>query len=229
MGEAKRRAQGTEGLVWHHTSILRTNQLWMSGYLLPEGEMKPVHHPQLGEVGTNAVYRRPMKDFAPLVWFTSEVSVPQCLQKGSIVLVAKDGTHQQIDITPEIMNGMSLHRVALGFRPDGIGVQPWREHPGYATAEGRELNETARDAGDDPDAWFVSETKVDLLACCAFRQAKSLNDLKMVPRDAYVADMHRMVRMCREKPGVYIPPSWVSEKDARLLAARLGLPAQMAG
>jgi hypothetical protein len=71
MGEAKRRKMNAEPTVYHHTSTLRTNFLWMSGYVLPEGKMKPARHPDLGVVQTDARFRRAMQDFPPVAWFTS--------------------------------------------------------------------------------------------------------------------------------------------------------------
>jgi hypothetical protein len=58
--------------------------------------------------------------------------------------------------------------VALGFPLVGRGFVKWPEHPGCATAKGRELNATARAVGDDPDDWYVSEQPVDVLTLSEF-------------------------------------------------------------
>src|SRR5712664_3230068 len=83
MGEAKRRRLASDGslTVYHHTSTLRTNLIWMSGAIELEGRSPPVYHPRLGEIRTDALARRSMKDFAPLAWFTTQTSIPQCLVK----------------------------------------------------------------------------------------------------------------------------------------------------
>ena len=60
MGEARRRRLAG-GTIYHHTSTLRTNQLWMSGQLLPEGRMPPALHPFLGTIETDATLRRAMR------------------------------------------------------------------------------------------------------------------------------------------------------------------------
>jgi hypothetical protein len=45
---------------------------------------------------------------------------------------------------------------------------PWPNYYGYASAEGQELNETARLTGDEPDDWHVSEQPVDVLKVSEF-------------------------------------------------------------
>src|ERR1700731_3325696 len=89
MGEAKRRRLAGSGIpsVYHHTSTLRTNLLWMSGVIELEGRSPPVFHPRLGEIRTDALARRSMTDFSPLAWFTTQTFVPQCLVKASILFL----------------------------------------------------------------------------------------------------------------------------------------------
>jgi hypothetical protein len=52
--------------VYHHTSTLRTNLIWMSGVIEVEGKSKGVLHPQIGEIRTDAKVRRALKDFLPV-------------------------------------------------------------------------------------------------------------------------------------------------------------------
>jgi hypothetical protein len=149
MGEAKRRRLAVVPTVYHHTSTLRTNLIWMSGVIQVEGNSKGVMHPQLGEVKTEALFRRPMRDFPPVAWFTTRIEIPGILKRFALYLEDKNtGEIERVDLDQEMVNGISLNRVALGFRIGDIGVTPWPQHPGYFTAEGQELNETAREAGD---------------------------------------------------------------------------------
>ena len=46
MGAAKRKRQNRVPTVYHHTSTLRTNLIWMSGVIEVEGKSKGVFHPQ---------------------------------------------------------------------------------------------------------------------------------------------------------------------------------------
>lgn len=78
MGQAKRRREAGVQVVYHHTSSLRTNLLWMSRYIALEGNSKGVIHPELGEIHTDAALRRPMRDFPPLVWFTTRIQAIAC-------------------------------------------------------------------------------------------------------------------------------------------------------
>jgi len=59
--------------VYHHTSTLRTNLLWMSGVIEVEGSGREPLHPQLGIIKTDVLRRRAMQDFPPVAWLTSEV------------------------------------------------------------------------------------------------------------------------------------------------------------
>ena len=60
MGEAKKRRLAGTGkvIVYHHTSTLRTNLIWMSGVIDLEGLSPPVLHPHTGEIGNDALARR---------------------------------------------------------------------------------------------------------------------------------------------------------------------------
>jgi hypothetical protein len=112
--------------------------------------------------------------------------------------------------------------MALGFRVEEIPVIAWPEHYGYATPEGALLNETARDCGDDPDRWFVAEERINIDKMCEVRVAKSRQDLKMIRRDDYLAKLKPMLAQLKMEKA-YVPPAWLSLKDAEALAASLGL------
>lgn len=81
--------------MYHHTSTLRTNLIWMSGVIDVEGSQQKVIYPHLGEIGTDVLLRRSMTDFPPVAWFT-----------------------RRMEIGEEIAHGMSLNRAALGGAPD---------------------------------------------------------------------------------------------------------------
>ena len=224
MGEAKRRRQAST-LIYHHTSTLRTNQLWMSGRVLPEGKMPPAFHAQLGEIQTDAFFRRPMNDFPPVAWLTEEVGVPKCLISTRLRFASIDRGEEVdgVDVNEDVSNAIALNRVALGFLPEEIGAVRWRDHLGYNTGEGQELNETAREAGDDPDRWWVSEAPIDLMRMIELRVSRSISRPKLERQDAYLAKIKELIQRCHDNPGAYVPPTWLTSGQARALAARLGL------
>jgi hypothetical protein len=231
MGEAKRRKLASaEGacVVYHHTSTLRTNLLWMSGVIELEGRSPPVVHPQLGEVRTDALARRALKDFPPVAWFTTEIAVPKCLRQNSLRFVDNTtGLVRREDFADrQISDALALNRVAIGFRlTENPSITPWKDHPGYVTQEGRELNESAIEAGDDPTKWYISEVPVDLLNSIEFWSSRKVQNPKLERLDSYLKDLHNMVQMCRSKKGVYIPPTWLTAEQARALSAQIGVPA----
>jgi hypothetical protein len=227
MGEAKRKRQNQVPTVYHHTSSLRTNLIWMSGVIEVEGKSKGVFHPQLGEIRTDAKMRRALKDFPPVAWFTTRIDVPRVLISSEIVFVDR-GTGEElrrIKTNAEIGNGLSLTRIALGFPIANISVVPWPEYFGYRTTEGQELNETARMAGDNPDDWYISETPVDVLLASEVWGSRSIMKPKLERSDDYLRDIRRMVTTCRERKA-YIPPSWLTPEQGEALARMLGLPVQ---
>jgi hypothetical protein len=231
MGQAKLRREGAL-MLYHHTSTLRTNLIWMSGVIELEGKSEGAVHPVLGEIKTTGTLRRSMSDFPPLAWFTTEVSVPKCLLQTSLAFVDNETGKLRGDLSEldeRLARAISLTHVALGFPAGDIPARPWQEHPGYVTAEGKELNETARDAGDDPDDWYVSDEPVDVMKVTEFwHDVKKGNTRRMVRHPAYVADIHRMVKLCRTQSGVHIPPSWVGEHNlneyAKMLREKSGTP-----
>jgi hypothetical protein len=214
MGQAKTR-RNSSPIVYHHTSVLRTNLIWMSGTIDVEGRSKGAVHPQLGEVSTNGALRRRMTDFPPLVWFTSSMERPKCLVSSEVVFADDRGNVKaRVSVDEAVSRGLSMTPVSLGFRAADIPVRPWPEHPGYRTAEGGELNETAADYGDDPKEWFVAEEPIDVMKIIEFRSEVSNGRLRrMVRQDWYLPDIKRMVTLCRTTPGVHIPPSWVGEHN----------------
>lgn len=230
MGQAKLKRLNAEPTVFHHTSTLRTNQLWMSGEIRVEGKMPPVRHPHLGEVGNDASLRRAMKDFPPLAWFTTKIAIPNCLVLKELHFIdKKTGVQTRMPIEKSVANGIAMNRFAIGFRIADIPVVPWREHPGYTTAEGRELNETAREGGDDPDDWYVSEQSIDLMLASEIWFSREKFNPKLTREDWYLADMKKMVQKCRTTPGVLIPPAWFSPDQVRQVAQRMGLPVTIGG
>lgn len=224
MGEAKRRklaAKNSGPMVFHHTSTLRTNLIWMSGYIEVEGNIPPVLHPELGEIETDASLRRGMHDFPPLAWFTRRNTMPGCLTKSSIFFIdKKTGERRSRAEGRDLSNAIALNRLALGFPVVTIPVIPWPEHYGYRTSEGRELNETAIEAGDDPEDWYVSEKPVDVLKSTEVWISKSIMSPRLKRHDAYLKQVHRMVQAGRQQK-IYIPPSWLPVDQAREVATEL--------
>jgi hypothetical protein len=225
MGEAKRKRLAKSPVIYHHTSTLRTNLIWMSGVIELEGESPPVIHPHLGEIRTDPVARRAMKDFPSLAWFTTQITVPASIVKSVMRLVDNDtGEIRDLDLDPMIANSIALNRVAIGFPVASIPVMPWSNHPGYTTAEGKELNESAIEAGDDPLHWYVSSEPVDVLKSTEIWCSLSMLKPKLARQDWYLRDVHNMVRMCRGRPSVYIPPTWLKPDEAKLIATIADVP-----
>jgi hypothetical protein len=91
------------------------------------------------------------------------------------------------------------------------------------TDEGQELNESARAAADDPDEWYVSEEPVDVMKISEFWFSPRVLGPRMKPFPAYIGEIKKMVSLCREQKGVYIPPSWLKPEQAEKLARELKL------
>lgn len=229
MSEAKRRKLMAVPTVYHHTSTLRTNLLWMSGVIEVEGSGEPALHPHFGSINTNANLRRAFEDFPRLAWFTTNINPPQCLVHAQIYFKHKEtGEAINLPVLPGLPNAVALQRVAIGFPIASIPVSPWRDHRGYATVEGRALNESAQDLGDNPAEWYVAEQPVDLMQASEFWASPSIMKPKLQRVEEYLLDLKRMVKTARETPGVYIPPSWLKPEQAAELARRIGVPARMA-
>lgn len=217
MGEAKRRRGFMPPIVYHHTSQIRTNLIWMSGQINREGESKGAQHPLFGEIMTDVAQRRACEDFPPLVWFSSSTTIPRCLIKAGFLAFSKDDG-RPIDFQREtgmsqeqVSNFMALKRFALGFPYDPATFTPWRDHAGYTTREGRDLNRSARDAGDNPDMWFVAEAPVDMMNCTEVWASRSIFNPRLESIPQYLPAVHQMVQLCRDIPQTYIPPSWVGD------------------
>ena len=225
MGQAKLRKALTPPTIYHHTSTLRTNLIWMSGVIELEGRGQTPVHPQLGDIDHAAMLRRPFRDFPPLAWFTRKIDVPRCLSGAAVILRdRKTGEELQRIDDPKISHGMALNRVALGFRLSDAVFIPWPQHPGYTTPEGCDLNESAHEFGDDPDDWFVSERPVDVALASEFWASKSILNPKLERFPNQLKHIRKMVHLCRTQEGVVIPPSWLSVKQAQALAARISVP-----
>ncbi|MBB6013505.1 hypothetical protein HNR59_002894 [Aquamicrobium lusatiense] len=225
MGEAKRRRENTVPTVYHHTSTLRTNLIWMSGVIQVEGKSEGVFHPRLGQIQTDALSRRALNDFPAVAWFTTRIEVPNVLTRG-ISLFAVDnvtGERKDLQSTSDAANAIAMNRVALGFAISSIPVTPWVDHRGYSTDEGQELNASAREAGDNPDEWYVSESPVDVLNVSEFWYSPIVMKPRLKRFDPYVNDIRRMVQKCRDTPGAYIPPTWLTIEEATLVARQLGV------
>jgi hypothetical protein len=133
------------------------------------------------------------------------------------------GITREVARDPRLANAIALNRIALGFPVAAIPVVPWRDHLGYATDEGRELNETAREAGDNPEDWYVSEVPVDILAATEIWTSSSIMRPKLKRLDAYLPHVRQMVEMCRSTPGTFIPPTWLKVEQQRELARQMGV------
>ena len=231
MGEAKRRrlAQtvGGVGIVYHHTSTLRTNLMWMSGVIDVEGQIGRVFHPSIGEIKTYESLSRSLRDFPPVAWVTSEIAIPNCVRNVRVMFTDKDNGKPLFDenASQKMADALALNRIAIGFpvsnNPD---IVPWHSYPGFNTPEGETLNQSAREMGDDPTKWYVSEKPIDLLKSTEIWSSSSVLNPRLKRLDWYLKDMHNMVRSCRTRK-VYIPPTWLKDDQAMALARSLGLPA----
>jgi hypothetical protein len=225
MGEAKRKRDTGIRTVYHHTSTLRTHLIWMSGVIEVEGKSPPVLHPQLGTIHMDVLARRAMRDFPPVAWFTTQISVPRCLLTANVFGVDKSsGEKIEIRLDADVKNALALNRIAIGFPISNIPVIPWPKHKGYATSEGRELNATAIEAGDNPEDWYVADGPVEVLQSTEVWSSPSMLKPKLKRLDWYLKDVHRLVRTCRERQDAYIPPTWLRPEEAKALAKSLGLP-----
>ncbi|WP_156029581.1 hypothetical protein [Ancylobacter sp. FA202] len=224
MGQAKIKAGRQSDVAYHHTSSLYTNLIWMSGYIDLEGTNREVIHPKIGKIRSPLSLRRGVQDFPRLAWFTRRVDVPKCLILSQVSFAKDDGSIVQTLQIPELVgHGIALNRFALGFSISEHKLVPWNEYYGYTTAEGRALNESARDFGDNPDDWLISETPIDVATAVEVRLSLNIYEPNLKKSEAYLHDIKKMVQLCREKTGVYIPPSWLKVEQAERLAQSMGL------
>jgi len=231
MGEAKRRRALGQTEVYHHTSALYSSLILMSSVIQVEGspQKHPVLHPYLDVevMGSDVRLRRALKDFLPLVWLTTEISIPKCLI--NLKLCLRDKKTGEIvgkqDCDRAMEEAFSLGRLAFGFNIKDIPVIPWPDHYGFRTCEGRQLNETAREYGDSPTRWFVSEKPIDMTLVSSIWTPRKNQKYRLERNDQCLRDTKAVVALCKEREGVFIAPAWLSEKDARALANKLGVPA----
>jgi hypothetical protein len=249
MGEAKRRREAAAdtdpGTIYHHSSILMTNRIWMDGVLKPDGPGTDIiEHPKLEagiKLGAREKLRRACQDFPPLVWFTTRILIPKCMMDGELVVQFQDGppsegvlrevfseleTAMQNISTADCMNFQMWNRIALGFPIADTPITRWRDYHGYDTLEGRSVNESAIEAGDNPDDWYVSETPVDVMKATEVWTSRSIMTPKLERSPQYLAQVHRMVALCRAIPNTYIPPTWLDPDDAKRMMGKVcpGVP-----
>lgn len=223
MGGASKWKKNRPSLVYHHTSTLRTNLIWMAGVIEVEGQHGTPFHPHLGIMQTDVRFRRACKDFPPVAWFTSDINVPKCLIETALFFVDPEtGEKSEVRVNGAMSNAISLRRMALGFHVADIPVTPWPEHAGYQTPEGKELNETAIECGDDPTCWYVSEAAVSLDYMREIRVAKAIDNLKMEKHDWYLGKIQELRERYKEEKA-YILPTWLSKEDGEALAIRLNV------
>lgn len=213
-------------VVYHHTSTLRTNLIWMSGVIEVEGAGEKPFHPHLGVVGQEPRFRRALKDFPPLAWFTTRVEIPKCLIEMKLLFQSKETGELvgELPMPDGASDALSLTRMAIEFKIKDIPVVPWPDYYGYNMSEGEELNATARECGDNPNHWYVSEQPIDVGLLSSVWTPRKGNRHRLERNDRYLPDVKRMVALCRAQPGVFIPPSWMSDKQAHALAALVGVP-----
>lgn len=223
MGEAKRKRENAVPTVYHHTSTLRTNLIWMSGVIQVEGRSEGALHPAFGRISTDVSARRAMKDFPAVAWFTKRIDIPKVLTGASLYATDRQtGQLREIKVSDAEVNAIALNRLAIGFAVSDIPAIPWPDHPGYLTGEGKELNDSALAAGDDPADWYVSEEPVDVTKATEYWHSSDVLRPKLARRDGYIADIRRMVELSRSK-GAFIPPSWLTREQATSLARMLGM------
>lgn len=70
----------------------------------------------------------------------------------------------------------------------------------------------------------MSDSRVDLLSMSAIYTSSSILRPKLETRDDYLVDVRKMVTLCRERAGVFIPPTWLTQAQAEELGRRMGLP-----
>lgn len=198
----------------------------MSGVIQVEGQTQPALHPHLGVISTDASLRRDLRDFPAVAWFTTQTKVPRTLIKSHLEFRdEKTGElRHRYEVNRIESNMIALQRVALGFPVHLPQIVRWVDYYGFATNEGREINETAQEAGDNPSDWYISETQLDMLEVCEFWYAPKISDIRLQKMDKYIDDIRKMVAHCRTNKGTFIPPSWLTTQQAEELARKLQLP-----
>jgi hypothetical protein len=141
-------------------------------------------------------------------------------------LLSELGTAMQKVSPADWLNFQMWNRVALGFPIADIPVTRWRDYHGHDTPEGRSVNESAIEAGDDPADWYVSEQDIDVLKATEVWTSRSIMTPKLELSPQYLAQVHRMVALCRAIPNTYIPPTWLDPDDAKRMMRKIcpGVP-----
>jgi hypothetical protein len=127
MGEAKRRRSiaAANPVIYHHTSTLRTNLIWMSGKIEIESDCGFVPHPQLGKIGTDASLGRGMVDFPPVAGLTTKATVPHCLQQTQLSI-----GDEKIDLPPEYANAITLNLAGVVVDASAVSSADMSAAPG---------------------------------------------------------------------------------------------------
>jgi hypothetical protein len=190
----------------------------MSGVIQVEGKSEGAFHPQLGKVITDATRRRALRDFPPVAWFTTRVDVPKVLIAHEMIFVdnVTGEERQRLPIGSEISNGYALNRVALSFPIASIRVVRWPEYYGYSTPEGWELNESARDKGDNPDDWYLSESPVDVLQISEFWFSRSILKRAEISRATKLASGTLYPILFRLERAGWLESRWEAEEPKAL-------------
>jgi hypothetical protein len=63
-----------------------------------------------------------------------------------------------------------------------------------------------------------------LLKAIEFWSSRTIMNPKLQREGWYLKDLHNMVRTCRERKDVYIPPTWLKPEQARAVASAAGVP-----
>lgn len=222
MSEARRHREEEDPIIRHYTSHLWTSHIWTDGRIRVEGERPDPMHPELDLTSFHDPrHARPMRDFGPVVWLTTQPGVPPTcrvitmpVQQGAL-----PGRHV---LGPPYSDAVSLTRISLGFRASEIGAIKWSAHPGYETDEGRELNDAAVAIGDDPTQWWVCDQDIDVERIVECRQADSIEDPHMKPFNEYIVGIKRLVGMAKI-PNSWIAPTWMPIEVAKEAARQAGI------
>ena len=222
MSESRNRSGETDPIVRHYTSHLWTAQIWTDGRIRVEGERPDPMHPQLDLTGFHDPHQfRPMRDFGPVVWLTTQPGVPPTCRL--VTMPVQQGREPGRHVLgPPYSDAVSLTRISLGFRASDIGAVKWSEHPGYGTPEGRQLTVDAVALGDDPSRWWVCDRDVDVLRIVECRQAESIENPRMRPFDEYIVGIKRLVGMA-QIPNSWIAPTWMPPEMAKEAARLAGI------
>lgn len=154
-----------------------------------------------------------MKDFPPLVWLTTEIRIPKCLLSTKLLIQDKETGAIKGEVDG-FADAISLTRIALGFNIADISAVPWHDHYGYNTGEGQELNKTAREFGDDPTLWYVSEQPVDVALLTSIWTPRRGQKHRLERNDQSLVEVRQTIALCKARKDVLIPPPWLASEVA---------------